>query len=299
MKRDRTGFGVLTVSVAYIMWGILTIFWNLLSGVNPVYILAHRIIWSAVFMGLYALLRHRGDEIRRIFQNKKMFGRCFLCGILITINWGVYIYAVNSGHVLDASMGYFIEPVVVALVGIVAFRERPSKLEWVTFAFALAAIIYIMLRSGTVPLLSLVIAGSFAIYGGVKKDMDNSPEVALFMETLCMAPLAIGFVVYAECSGAGALGTLEGWLLLLLVASGIVTSLPLLLFNMGVKHIPYYFTGILMYMNPTLQFLMGLFYFHEPLDHDRLITFIIIWVGVLFTLADKLRLMRKNRKTMA
>ena len=296
MKRERTALYVLAVSIAYAAWGTLTIFWNLLTAVDPMYILAHRVIWSAVFMGTYSLLRRQGGEISSIFHNGKLLGRCFLCGVLVTVNWGVYIYAVNTGHVLDASLGYFIEPVFVGLIGVLAFRERPSKLEWVTFGFALAALLYMLIASGVLPTLAVLIAGSFAVYGGVKKKLNVTPEVALFMETLCMTPFAVIFVVFREMRGQGALGVLLGPKLLLLVACGLVTSIPLLLFNMGVKHIPYYFSGILMYINPTLQFLMGLFYFHETLDKTRLTAFIIIWVGVLFTLADKLLALRKSKE---
>lgn len=295
MEKQRRTFGTITVFLTYVLWGVLGIYWGLLSGVNPVYILANRIIWSAVFMGLYSLIRHRGGEIRRILTGKKALSKCFLCGVLITINWGVYIYAVNSGHMLDASLGYFIEPVLVGLIGVLAFKERPTKLEWTTFALAVIALGYMLIRTGTLPYLAIIIAGSFAVYGGVKKNLDLSPEVALFVETLCMAPFALGFIVWAEANGMGVVGTATVTRLLLLVFSGIVTSVPLLLFNMGVKHIPYYFSGILMYVNPTIQFLVGIFYFKEALDTDRLVAFIIIWVGVLLALYDKLRRMKQER----
>ena len=246
-------------------------------------------------MGLYALLRRKNREIYDIFHSAKQLGMCFLCGILVTVNWGVYIYAVNTGHVLDASLGYFIEPVFVGLIGVLAFREKPSRLEWITFGFAVAALLYMLFATGTAPILAMLIAGSFAVYGGVKKKVDVTPEVSLFMEALCMTPFALIFVCVKECWGEGALGALPGAKLLLLVACGLVTSIPLLLFNTGIKHIPYYFSGILMYINPTLQFLMGLYYFHEPLDPTRLTAFIVIWIGVLFTIADKLMAAGKNR----
>ena len=295
METKRRTFGTITVFLTYVLWGVLGIYWGFLSEVNPVYILANRILWSAVFMGLYALLRHRGGEIWRILTDKKMLGKCFLCGILITINWGVYIYAVNSGHMLDASLGYFIEPVLVGLIGVLAFRERPSKLEWTTFVLAIVALGYMLIRTGTMPYLAIIIAGSFAVYGGVKKNMELTPEVSLFVETLCMAPFALGFIAWAEANGFGTLATATAVRIVLLVFSGIVTSVPLLLFNMGVKHIPYYFSGILMYVNPTIQFLVGIFYFKEALDPDRLVAFVIIWVGVLVALFDKVRRMKAEK----
>ena len=296
MDRQRRTFGTMTVFLTYVLWGVLGIYWGLLSGVNPVYILANRIIWSAVFMGLYALIRHRSSEIKRILTDKKALSKSFLCGVLITVNWGVYIYAVNSGHMLDASLGYFIEPVLVGLIGVLAFKERPGKLEWATFVLAVVALGYMLIRTGTLPYLAIIIAGSFAVYGGVKKNLDLTPEVSLFTETLCMAPFALGFIAYAEANGMGVVGSATVTRLLLLVFSGIVTSVPLLLFNMGVKHIPYYFSGILMYVNPTIQFLVGLFYFKEALDTDRLVAFVLIWVGVLLALYDKLRKMRQEKE---
>lgn len=292
MKKKNT-WSVPAVAAAYASWGLLTIFWNLLEDVNSVYVLAQRIIWSMVFMGLYMLILGKWKEIALILKDRKIIATCFLCGILITINWGVYIYAVNSGHVLDASMGYFIEPVLVALIGMLVFRENPSKMEKITFAFAIIGLLYMIVVKRTFPIMALLIAGSFAVYGAVKKKLQITPEASLFMETLCMTPFALIFVIYAEMHGMGSIGVLHGMRFFLLPACGVITSVPLLLFNIGVRGIPYYLSGILMYINPTLQFLTGLLYFHEELDVHRLIAFIFIWVGILFTVYEKVQLMRK------
>lgn len=294
-KTGKRSFGVPAVAFAYFAWGMLTLFWNLLSEVNPVYILSQRIIWSMVFMGLYIVAAKKTGEIKALFKQKKDLMICFVCGVLVTINWGVYIYAVNSSHVLDASLGYFIEPVLVGLIGLIVFREKPSLLEKITFVFAAVGLIFMIVKTGTFPYLSLLIAGSFAIYGAVKKNLKLTPEVSLFAETLWMTPFALIFAFIAEWKGFGSLGVLHGAQFLLLPACGIVTSLPLLSFNIGVKKIPYYLSGIIMYINPTLQFLMGTFYFKEPMDKNRLIAFIIIWVGILFTLTDKILLSRKEK----
>lgn len=295
-RNDKKFFGGVAVAAAYIIWGFLTIFWNLLTDVNPVYILAQRIIWSMVFMGLYIIVIGKWNEIKSIFKDRKALVTCFVCGVLITINWGVYIYAVNSSHVLDASLGYFIEPILVALIGLLAFREKLSVLEKFTFAFSVAGLIYMVVRTGVFPTLALLIAFSFAVYGAVKKNLKISPQASLFMETLFMTPFALMFVAYAETHSMGSVGVLTDWRIFLLPACGIVTSIPLLLFNIGVKNIPYYFSGILMYINPTIQFFMGLFYFNEPLNKDRLISFVIIWIGILFTVADKIILAKKQKK---
>lgn len=294
-KVKKSTVGGIIVALAYTMWGMLTVFWNLLNKVNPVFILSQRIIWSMVFMGIIILVTGGFGEIKQIFRNKRSLLLCFVCGVLVTVNWGVYIYAVNSSHVLDASLGYFIEPVLVALIGLIALKEKPGTLEKITFVFSFIALAFIVIATKTVPVLSIIIAGSFAVYGGVKKKLDITPGASLFMETLLMTPFAIAFAVYAQGHGMGTAGVLSGAPLLLLPACGIVTSVPLLMFNTGVKNIPYYFSGILMYINPTLQFIMGLFYFREELDRNRLIAFIIIWIGVMFTITDKLLAWKRER----
>ncbi len=296
MKNNKLFLGGAAVASAYIIWGFLTVFWNLLTDVNPVYILSQRIIWSMVFMGIYIVIIKKTAEIKSIFREKKTLLTCFVCGVLVTINWGVYIYAVNSAHVLDASLGYFIEPVLVGVIGLIVFKEKPSMLEKITFGFAAAGLVYMVVSTGVFPVLSILIAGSFAVYGAVKKNLQLTPQASLFMETLFMTPFALIFALYAEKHGMGSTGVVEGWRLLLLPACGIVTSIPLLLFNIGVKKIPYYFSGILMYINPTIQFFMGLFYFGEPLDRNRLISFVIIWVGILFTVTDKILQAKREQK---
>ena len=293
MNNNKT-FGSLAVALAYASWGLLTLFWNLLAEVNSLYILAQRILWSMVFMGIFIAVTKDTGEIKAIFKNRRDLLICFICGMLITVNWGTYIYAVNSGHVLDASLGYFIEPIVVSVIGMLTFKERLSRFEKITFFFSVLGLAYMIAVTRVMPLLALVIAGSFAVYGAVKKMIHISAQASLFMETLCMTPFALIFTVIAEQQGFGSIGVLSGQALLLLPACGVITSVPLLLFNIGVKKIPYYISGILMYINPTLQFLMGLCYFHEAMDIHRLIAFIIIWLGILFTVYEKAKLIYRE-----
>ena len=293
MNNNKT-FGSLAVALAYASWGLLTLFWNLLAEVNSLYILAQRILWSMVFMGIFIAVTKDTKEIKSIFKNRRDLLICFICGMLITVNWGTYIYAVNSGHVLDASLGYFIEPIVVSVIGMLTFKERLSRFEKITFFFSVLGLAYMIAVTRVMPLLALVIAGSFAVYGAVKKMIHISAQASLFMETLCMTPFALIFTVIAEQQGFGSIGVLSGPALLLLPTCGVITSVPLLLFNIGVKKIPYYVSGILMYINPTLQFLMGLCYFHEAMDIHRLIAFIIIWFGILFTVYEKAMLIYKE-----
>lgn len=277
------------VALCYVMWGSLPAFWKLLSEVNPVYVLSHRIVWSIVFVTGYALYTKSFHEITSVFKDKKLLVRCFISSILITINWGVYIYAMTAGRVFESSLGYFIEPIMVALMGVFIFKEKMNIYEKITLVFAAFGMIYLIIASGRIPIVSLLIAGSFAAYGGVKKTFSLLASTSLFMETLYMVIPSLIFISYCEAHLTGAVGVLSNSRLILLPIAGIVTLIPLLLFNMGVKKIPYYISGIIMYINPTIQFLMGLFVFKEDLDKSKLIAFIFIWVGSLFTIYDKCR----------
>lgn len=285
--------GTMNVLGSYIAWGLLPAFWNLLSEVNSMYILAQRVIWSLVFMTIFLMITRRGRDIRLVFADWKTIGCSLLCGILICINWGVYIYAVNSGHVLDASLGYFLEPIIVTVIGVAIFHEKMSRLEQLTAVFAVIGVGYLIWAYRVVPVMAILISTSFAVYGAVKKNLKLYPELSLFAETLMVTPFALIFCVYSEMQGTGSVGVLSGAQFLLLPLAGIVTSIPLALFNKGVRQIPYYLTGILMYINPTIQFLMGWLYFHEPLEMTRLIAFCFIWFGTGFTIYHNVKEMRK------
>ena len=291
--------GLVTVTGSYVLWGMLAIFWSFLGQVNSVYVLAQRIIWSLVFMGLYLLVTRRWGEVKRALCDRQTMVNCLLCGVLITLNWGVYIYSVNSGHVLQASMGYFIEPVMVALLGVIVFREKPSLAEKLTFLCAAGGIVFLTARTGTFPTLALAVATPFAVYGALKKKVALTAQTSLFMETLWVTPLALAFSWWWAAGHGGTEAVLGGASFWLLPACGVVTSVPLLLFNMGVKEIPYYFSGILMYINPTLQFLVGLLYFKEALNMDQFIAFLIIWVGLAITMVEKLKVLRQEKKLPA
>lgn len=290
---DRKKRGTANVVLCYVCWGMLTVFWNLLREVNSVYILAQRVIWSMIFMAVFLMVRRRFAEVKAVFRDKRTLGICLVSGVLVCINWGVYIYAINSGHVLDASLGYFLEPIFVTAIGVFLFKEKMKTLEKLTALFSVVGVVYLIAVYRVVPVMAVLIGLSFAVYGAVKKSLKLDAELSLFMETLLVTPFALLFCAFCEVNGTSGLQVLQGPWLLLFPAAGVVTSIPLLLFNRGVRQIPYYLTGILMYVNPTLQFLMGLFYFHEPLEMHRLIAFGFIWVGVLFTIWQNLKEMKK------
>ncbi|MBQ5671295.1 MAG: EamA family transporter RarD [Oscillospiraceae bacterium] len=294
MNRTQNNY-VFIVVLSYVIWGFLTLFWNLLVEVDSMYILTQRIIWSMVFMAVYMTVTKKWHEIIAVFKDSKSLLICFVSGVLITVNWGVYIYAVNNGHVLDSSLGYFIEPIVVALFGLIFFKERMSKAETFTFVLAAIALFYLIVIHRTFPVIAIVITLSFSAYGAVKKSLKISAHASLFMETLCMTPFALIYAFYMEQNGMGVIGRIDTAAMLLLPVCGIVTSVPLLLFNIGVKEIPLYLIGILNYISPTISFILGLVYFHETLDIHRAVAFILIWIGIFFVITEKLRLLKKNK----
>lgn len=282
-KEKKTG--IMLVTVSYVLWGCLPVFWKTLEDVPSVYVLCARVVWSLVFSAGYLTVKKDWGSIRRIWKDKRTVFRCALGGVVVCINWGSYIWAVNNGHLIDSSFGYYMNPILVVILGVICFQERLSAREWAAVALSGAGVLYMVVRSGTVPVLALVIGGSFAVYGMIKKGLSVESSQSLFLETLFVSPLAAAYLIYGEMAGVGAGGVLVGAQWLLLPLAGVITAVPLLVYSAGVKKIPFYLTGILMYLNPTIQFLMGVFLYHEGMSGDRLFSFAFIWAGILLMLS--------------
>lgn len=286
MEKQRRE-GVIAVSLTYILWGILPLFWNLLGEIDSVYILCSRVVWSLVFCAIYLAALGRIKEIKAVLKNRQVLFRCTLAGAVICVNWGSYIWAVNHGRLLDSSFGYYINPMLSVFIGAVFLKEKLSAMTWIAVVLSGAGVLYAIVQSGTIPVLALVIGGSFAVYGLVKKSVELPSEVSLFTETLAMTPFALIYICYLDGAGRGGLAGLEGFGYLLLPATGIITAVPLLLFAYGVRRIPLYLSGILMYLNPTLQFLMGIILYGEAPSRGGLVSFVCIWIAIGFMIAEK------------
>ena len=280
---------LLNVLGCYILWGLLPIFWKLLAGVNSAYVLAQRIVFSCVFCLAVILIRKHGGEIGRIIKNKSERRMFFLCGILISINWGVYILTVTTGRILEASLAYYMNPLFSILIGALIFRERLTAVQWVSSALAFIGVMYSVVLYGNVPYLAIIIALSFALYGALKKGIRARSEVSICMETLSVLPLALGFILYAQFSGLTTFSSLTGSEIVFLGLSGAVTSVPLMLFASGIKQTSITAAGILMYVNPTLQLLLGVFVYGEAFTKANAVTFAFVWLAVILFVADTLR----------
>ena len=283
----------LNVLGCYILWGLLPIFWKLLAGVNSAYVLAQRIVFSCVFCLAVILIRKHGGEIGKIIKNKSERRKFFLCGILISVNWGVYILTVAMGRILEASLAYFMNPLFSVLIGAVFFKEKLSAVQWSSVALAFAGVMFSVIRYGTVPYLAIIIGLTFALYGALKKGIKADSETSICMETMSVLPLAIIFIAYAQFSGLTTYSSLSAAEVILLVLTGPITSIPLMLFAKGVKGIPIVTSGILMYISPTLQLLVGVFIYNEAFTQTNAITFAFVWAAVILFVYDSFRRHRK------
>ena len=284
----------LQVLGCYILWGLLPVFWKLLAGVNSAYVLAQRIVFSCVFCLAVILLKRHGGAVKAILRDKKQRRLYLCCGLLITVNWGVYILTVASGRILEASLAYYMNPLFSIVIGALIFKERLSAVQWVSVALAFIGVMYSVVLYGSVPYLAVIIGLSFALYGALKKGIRAESEVSICMETMAVLPLAAAFILYAQLSGLTTYASLSGTEMLLLAASGIVTSVPLMLFAGGIKQTSITVSGILMYVNPTLQLLLGVFAYGEEFTRANAVTFAFVWAAVILFVADSLRQHKKH-----
>lgn len=289
--------GPLYVLTCYIIWGLLPIFWKLLGDVDSLYVLATRIVWAMVLTGIALLWRRdRLAGVRAVLRDRREWLLLAAAGCVITVNWGVYIWATAHGHLLDASLAYYMNPILAILVGTAVFREKLTGLQWLAVAVTFTGLVITVIRWRQLPWIALVIGGSFAVYGALKKKVRSDAAVSTFMETLTLAPLSLIAIFWMEARGAGAVGVLEGWQWLLLPASGLVTTVPLLFYAAGMKTTPMTLSGILMYINPTMQLLLSVLLYEEEFTATHAILFGFVWTGLALYLAAGALDRRRHRK---
>lgn len=290
----ETRDGALSAIGAYLLWGLLPIYWKALDSIPAAEILAHRIAWSFACFALYFALKNQWAWIRLVFSNPRQLLHLALTSLLISANWGIYIWAVNSDHVVESSLGYFINPLVSVTLGVVFLSERLRPLQWFCAAIAAAGVAYLTINYGSFPWIAITLALTFGLYGLLKKRSTLNAMQGMLLETGGVALPAVAFLLWSQNSGDASLGNASWETNLLLVLSGIITGLPLLLFATAAKRIPLATLGLLQYLAPTLQFLIGVLIFHEPFGRERLIGFSIIWFALaLFSIE---RLARGSRK---
>ena len=286
---------VMQVLTCYILWGFLPIFWKRLAELNAFYVLSCRVIWSAVFCLLIIILTKDLDELKKTLKDKKQMKLLLCSGVMIAINWGFYIYAVNAGHILDASLAYYLNPLFAIAIGYLFFKEKIAKSQWIAIGIAFFGIMVAIIGYKTIPVFALVIGSSFAVYGAIKKSVSCSGMVSTFIETMILLPFALGCVGWMELKGIGAVGIFEGIEFLLLPAAGVVTSIPLLAYSAGVTKVPMSLSGILMYVNPTIQFMIGVVLYNETFDIPKIIMFVCVWLALIIFISQRNATMKQER----
>jgi chloramphenicol-sensitive protein RarD len=270
--------GVLFGVGAFTWWGLSPGFFPLLLPAGSLEVLAHRIVWSALsLLGVLLVARRLGD-LRRL--SARTWLQLAVASLLISINWGVYIYAATHGHVVDAALGYFINPLVTVAIGVVWFRERIGRWQLIALVLAVIAVVVLTVEVGQPPVIAVALAVSFALYGVVKKVVVADPRVSVAVETLVALPLALGYLVTLQVLGQAHFAHFGGWHAALLVLAGPVTAVPLLLFAGAAQRLPLVTIGLLFYLNPALQMAWGVLVSHEPMPVGRWIGFGLIWVAL-------------------
>jgi chloramphenicol-sensitive protein RarD len=281
--------GAFVIFFTYVLWGILPVYWKALSSINPTEILAHRIIWSCVFsFFMVAAVRQTPDFVSLFRTNRRALMTLMFSSVVVTANWGLYIWAVNNGKILESSLGYFINPLLSILIGTMFFKERLSKIQWLAIGIAAAGVCSEVVALGHFPFVSLGLALLFAIYGLLKKLSPTKSLVGFTVETLLITPFALAWLVWRQYSGAAHFpyGT---WTTLLLAGTGVATSAPLIMFSWGVKRSALTTVALIQYTSPILMFLIGTVMYNEPVSNVRLLSFSLTWLSIIIFTADSLR----------
>ena len=286
--------GLLSTLACYILWGILPLYWHALENLDPVFILANRMIWSAVFTVGILLITGKLDDVKAVFRDKSKMRFMIPAAITITINWGVYIWAVNTGHILDSSIGYYMNPLVVFAIGIVLFHEKSGVIDWIALGLATIGVLIATIAYGAFPWIAIVLALSFGFYGTLKKLAGVGGLTSIAVETLLLLPFALLFVAVSPASHAS-IERLTPLTTVLLLLTGVVTASPLILFTFGVNRLPLSTVGFLQYSSPTLQMLIGVLVFKEVLTKDRIIAFAFIAVALVLYTIGMVQRARKAR----
>lgn len=291
MSRERAG--LILGFAAYGIWGLFPLYWPLLEPADAVEILAHRVVWSLVtVLVMLAALRH-WSWLRALRRAPRTFVRLALAGLAIGVNWGTYIWAVNNAHVVEASLGYCVNPLTLVLLGVVVFQERLRRAQWAALGIGVAAVAVFSTGAGAPPWIALALAFSFSAYGLLKKQANVGTLEALTVETLVLLPVAAGYIAWLEATGRATVGHVSGWHTLLIASSGLVTAIPLLCFGAAATRIGLAQLGFLQYITPVTQLAIGVLGYGEPMPPYKAAGFLLIAVALTILAANGLRAGRR------
>lgn len=294
MNNEKTK-GVIYAVVAYTLWGVLPVYWKLIDSVFSMEILSNRIVWAFVFTIAIIGVTKQWEELKLIAKDKKQMLYILIASILIAFNWGLYIWAVNSDKIVDASLGYYINPLLAVVLGVVIFKEKLSLLQGGALLIAFIGVIIKTLQYGKIPWISLGLAISFALYGATKKSIKANSIVGLTLETIMLTPAALAYIGVRQFSGVGAFQKEGIVVILLLMGAGIVTAVPLLLFASGARRLPMSVLGFTQYISPTISLVIGVFMYNERFTAVDMVGFGFIWVALVMYSISQIREVRSKK----
>ena len=278
--------GAFAAATAFFIWGTVPLYWKQMQGVPAVELIAHRSVWSLAFLLVVLAAQRNLASLRPGLTSARALGLNFLAGVLLTLNWGIYVWAVNAGHVIETSLGYFLVPLLNVAVGALVLHEKLRRAQWVAIACAACGVGLLLFRAGHFPWIALSLAGTWTAYGLLKKKSALGPLAGLTVETILLFPFAAGLLLWQAAHGAGALGHVDTRTQAFVLSAGVVTAIPLVLFAFGAQRIRLTTLGLLQYIAPSVQFLIGLFIYHEAFDNARFQAFGLIWLGLIIYTAD-------------
>lgn len=287
MKESNYKLGITAALFCAITWGILPIYWKSLIPINSFVIIFYRIFTVGVFSFIGAYKLYGMERIKAPLKKKGTKPKFFIAGLIITLNWSIYIWAINAGFVIQTSIGYYMEPLVVCLFGIVFFKEKFTKYRLLAFIAATIGVLIMVIHFNEVPTIALGLSFTFASYAALKKSFNIEALLSLLYETMFLSPIALIVIIYLEINGKGALGVGELYQYILLLFTGLMTVIPLALFAVAANNLPLITLGITEYISPSMALLLGVFVYREPFDSIQFIGFCVIWIGlVLFTIGE-------------
>ncbi len=286
--------GVLLGGVAFALWGLFPLYWPLLEPAGAEEILAHRVLWSLLVTAILVAVAGKMPAFRAIWVTPRVRALMLAASLLIAVNWFTYIWGVNNGYVVETSLGYYINPLVTVLLGVFVLGERLRRVQWLALAIGFAAVLVLSVGLGRPPYISLVLAFSFGTYGLLKKQAAVGPTEGIAFETVVLAPLALGYLGWATAAGSAQSWSQGPWHVVLLSTTGAVTALPLILFAGAANKVPLATLGMLQYIAPTLQFLIGVAVYHEAITLTRWAGFVLVWVALLLLSVESVVAMRRR-----
>jgi chloramphenicol-sensitive protein RarD len=296
---SETRRGALFGASAYLLWGVFPLYFPLLDPASAVEVLAHRSVWSLVVVAALVAVTRRGSRVRAVVRDRRRLTQLSVAAVLLALNWGVYIYGVTSEQVVETSLGYFINPLVTVLLGVVVLRERLRPAQWGALATAFVAVLVLSIDNGRPPWIALTLAFSFGTYGLLKKTARVGAVEGLAVETAVLTPLALVYLAVLGASGDATFLAEGPGHTALLVLTGLITAVPLLFFGAAASRIPLTQLGLLQYLAPTLQFLIGVLVFSEPLGLAKLLGFVLVWSALAVFTADLVSSSRRQRIPVA